>query len=176
MHVDPTFSVGGLTYGLFGFYGDELKEFGFSEKEVTDLKERSGPFRTPNTIKYSNSFGPVSFEVDARFDETDKKGKREPGNVYKETSDGKGDEGGNGYAASASIAVNDNITLAAGVDNTKDGDSLTGGAIQVSLAVASAIPRLCSVRVNMIKVVWIASRVTIPAVLLWVSTITSVAV
>ncbi len=88
VHVDPTFAVGGAHH--------------------------IGPFRTANTIKYSNSFGPVSFELDARLDDT-------------------GKEGGDGHAAAASIAVNDNITLAAGVDNTKDGDSLTGGAIQVSV-------------------------------------------
>ena len=91
VHVDPTFWVGGAKYYL-----------------------SDGPLRTPNTIKYSNSFGPVSLEVDARLDDS-------------------GAQGGDGHAAAVSIAVNDNITLAAGVDNTKDGNSITGAAIQVSL-------------------------------------------
>ncbi len=76
VHVDPTFWVGGAKYYL-----------------------SDGPLRTPNTIKYSNSFGPVSLEVDARLDDS-------------------GKQGGDGHAAAGSIAVNDNITLAAGVDNT----------------------------------------------------------
>jgi len=88
VHVDPTFAVGGAHH--------------------------IGPFRTPNTIKYANSFGPVSMELDVRLDDS---------------MDGSGD----GNALAASIAVNDNITIAAGVDNTTDGDSLTGAGIQVSM-------------------------------------------
>ena len=88
VHVDPTFYVGPVKH--------------------------IGPFRTANTIKYSNSFGPVSLELDARLDDA-------------------GDGGGDGHAVAASFAVNDNITLAAGIDNTKDGNSLAGGAIQVSM-------------------------------------------
>ena len=38
-----------------------------------------------------------------------------------------------GHAAAISVAVNDNITVAAGVDNIKDGVDHTGAAIQVSL-------------------------------------------
>ncbi len=108
VHVDPTFAVGGAHH--------------------------IGPFRTANTIKYSNSFGPVSLELDVRLDETDKKGaagdKIADG---EQAGDGKPDEGGNGHALGVSFAANDNITLAAGIDNTKDGDSLTGLAIKVSL-------------------------------------------
>ncbi len=114
VHVDPTFNVGGLTYGLFGFYADELEEFGFSEEEAKALKNGGGPFRTPNTIKYSNSFGPVSLELDARLDGSEK-------------------EGGDGLAAAVSVAVNDNITLAAAIDDTEDSHSLMGGAIKVSI-------------------------------------------
>ncbi len=88
VHVDPTFYTGASHF--------------------------IGHFRTANTIKYSNSFGPVSFEVDARLDDAN-------------------DGGGDGNALGVSIAANDNITLAAGIDNTKDGNSLTGVAIQVSL-------------------------------------------
>ena len=111
VHVDPTFAVGGAHH--------------------------IGPFRTSNTIKYSNSFGPISLELDVHLDEADNEGK--PGDIDPATGipklvgDGKPDEGGDGHAVAVSIAVNDNITLAAGVDNTTDGDSLTGGAIQVSM-------------------------------------------
>ncbi len=73
-----------------------------------------GPYRTGNTIKYSNSFGPVSLELDVRMDDA---------------ADGQGD----GHAVGASFAVNDNISLAAAIDNTKDGKSMTGGSIKVSL-------------------------------------------
>jgi len=73
-----------------------------------------GPLRTGNTIKYSNSFGPVSLELDARVDDA-------------------GDGGGDGHAAAVSIAANDNITVAAGVDNVKDGVGHTGAAIKFSL-------------------------------------------
>ena len=107
VHVDPTFWVGG--------------------------SHHIGPFRTANTIKYSNSFGPVSFEVDARLDDTDAKGKLDPDDPLAQIPDGKGDEGGDGFALAASIAVSDNITLAAGIDNTTDGADLSGAAIQVSL-------------------------------------------
>ncbi len=91
VHLDPTFYVGGAKYSAV-----------------------NGPFRTANTIKYSNSFGPVSLELDVRLDDSN-------------------DGGGDGNALGVSFAANDNITLAAGVDNTTDGDSITGAAIQVSL-------------------------------------------
>ncbi len=91
MHVDPTFSVGGLYH--------------------------IGPFRTANTIKYSNSFGPVSLELDSRIDDA---------------MDGGAANGGDGYAVAANIAVNDNISVAAGIDDT-DARTLTGAAVKVSL-------------------------------------------
>ena len=86
VHVDPTFYVGG--------------------------SHHIGPFRTANTIAYSNSFGPVSIQADARID--------------------SGDDGGDGNAVGASIAINENITLAAAIDDS-DAGSLTGLAAQVSL-------------------------------------------
>ena len=55
VHVDPTFSVGGSLYYVDSALG----------------ADSGGPLRTANTIKYSNSFGPVSLELDARFDDTD---------------------------------------------------------------------------------------------------------
>ena len=86
MHVDPTFYVGG--------------------------SHHIGPFRTPNTISYSNSFGPVSIQADTRID--------------------SGGDGGDGNAVGASIAINDNIKIAAAIDDS-DAGSLTGLAAQVSM-------------------------------------------
>ncbi len=101
VHVDPTFFTwaGGNSY----YFGDS---------------STYGPGRTPNTIKYSNSFGPVSLQLDTRLDDA---------------NDGGSTSGGDGNAAAVSIAVNDNITIAAGVDNIKDGVDHTGAVIQVSL-------------------------------------------
>ena len=86
VHVDPTFYVGG--------------------------SHHIGPFRTPNTISYSNSFGPVSIQADTRID--------------------SGGDGGDGNAVGASIAINDNIKIAAAIDDS-DARSLTGLAAQVSM-------------------------------------------
>jgi len=58
------------------------------------------PFRSPNTIKYSNSVGPLALEVDLRLGD-------------------EGDEGGlagNGGAIGIRVAATDNITLAAAYD------------------------------------------------------------
>ncbi len=102
VHMDPTFWVGGSTYYLGADPGIY------------------GPMRTANTIQYSNSFGPVSIAVDVRTDDTKSANKVTPV------------EGGDGYAAAASFAVNDNITFAAGVDND-DMRDIVGGGVKVSL-------------------------------------------
>ena len=62
--------------------------------------DNSGPTRTANTIAYSNSFGPVSIQLDSRIDD----------------SDGIRD----GYAAGATIAVNDMISIAGAIDDGND--------------------------------------------------------
>ncbi len=85
VHVDPTFAVGGAYH--------------------------IGPFRTANTIKYANSFGPISFEVDSRLD--------------------SGSDGGDGYGIGANLALNDNISLAIGTNDTET-STQTGAAVQVS--------------------------------------------
>ncbi len=101
VHVDPTFSVGG--------------------------SHHIGPFRTANTIKYSNSFGPVSLEVDARVDDS----AIDPATM-------KPEEGGDGFAAAGSLALGDNVTLALGIDDSKgapgqkNGETLVGGGVKVS--------------------------------------------
>ena len=89
VHVDPTFSVGGALYYL-----------------------EAGPLRTANTIKYSNSFGPVSLELDARADDA-------------------GEQGGDGYAIGVGFALNDNISFAAGGDDN-DHRTVTGAGVRVS--------------------------------------------
>ena len=56
--------------------------------------------RTANTISYSNSFGPVSIQLDSRLDDAD--GSRD------------------GFAAGATVAVNDMISIAGAVDDGND--------------------------------------------------------
>ena len=60
-----------------------------------------GPSRTSNTIKYSNSFGPVSLQLDSRVDDSV--------------------DGNDGFAAGANIAVNDMISIAGAVDDSDSG-------------------------------------------------------
>ena len=112
VHMDPTFHIGSSIY-----YG------------IVD----TNTYRTANTIKYSNSFGPVSLQLDVRLDDTDKKGGDvDPAAIYTAVPDGLGDQGGNGYAFGASVALTDNITIAAATDDN-EGRTQTGAAIQVSL-------------------------------------------
>ncbi len=59
-----------------------------------------GLLRTANTISYSNSFGPVSIQLDSRLDD----------------SDGIRD----GFAAGATVAVNDMISIGGAVDDGND--------------------------------------------------------
>ncbi len=61
-----------------------------------------GPARTGNTIQYTNSLGPVSFELDARVDDA-----------------GDGD-GGNGYGASATLTPMAGAFVALGIDSRED--------------------------------------------------------
>ena len=60
-----------------------------------------GPSRTSNTIKYSNSYGPVSIQLDSRVDDSV--------------------DGNDGFAAGASIAVNDMISIAGAIDDSDSG-------------------------------------------------------
>ena len=62
-----------------------------------------GPFRTGNTVQYSNSFGPVSMKLDARVDD-------------------KGDGQGNGFGIGVTLNPMDNVTLAGAMDNNDDND------------------------------------------------------
>ena len=62
-----------------------------------------GPYRTANTIKYSNTFGPVYLELDYRLD-------------------GSNEAGGDGYGLGLNFAVTDNITIAASIDSESEAD------------------------------------------------------
>ncbi len=80
-YLDPTYTSPGILY-----YDVAL--------------DSSGPLRTANTISYSNSFGPVSIQLDSRLDD----------------SDGIRD----GFAAGATVAVNDMISISGAVDDGND--------------------------------------------------------
>ena len=67
-----------------------------------------GPFRASNTIKYANSFGPVSLEIDVRLNDSD-----EQGDVAEKIN-------GNGGAIGLSISPTDNFTIAAAFDTEED--------------------------------------------------------
>ena len=64
-----------------------------------------GVLRSSNTIKYSNSYGPLSFELDVRFNGSD------------ETADTAEGIRGDGIGLGLRFAVNDNLTIAAAFDN-----------------------------------------------------------
>ncbi|MGI9311808.1 MAG: porin [bacterium] len=81
--VSPTYSLGYYLYSSVG----------------------GGPFRASNTIKYSNSFGPLSAQLDIRLNESD------------EQSDVAEKINGDGVGLGLSFAVNDNITIAAAFDS-----------------------------------------------------------
>lgn len=90
-HIDPTYSLGYYIYSSFV----------------------GGPYRASNTIKYSNSFGPVYLEFDVRLNESD-----EPTAVAEKIN-------GDGFGIGASFAVGENITLAAAFDS-EDGSAADG--------------------------------------------------
>ena len=73
-----------------------------------------GPSRTSNTIKYSNSFGPVNIQLDSRLSDSD-------------------EDNRDGYAAGASIAVNDMISIAGAIDDS-DSETLTALQARVDFA------------------------------------------
>ena len=99
-HIDPTRYHGGAGTGIL-------------------------PYRTANTIKYANSVGPLSLELDLRTDDA-----------------GSGDGAGLGI----SVAVNDNLTLAAAFDSAGNPDR----SVETSAAVPEVLasdPVLAGIRV-----------------------------
>ncbi len=90
--ISPTYSLGYFLYSSFA----------------------EGPFRTSNTIKYSNSFGPVYLEADVRLNDS------EEGNAVAEKLNG------NGFGIGATINPTDNIGIYLAVDseeNAPDADT-----------------------------------------------------
>lgn len=69
-----------------------------------------GPFRSSNTIKYSNSFGPVSLQADVRLNESG-----EDNDVAEKLN-------GDGYGIGATFSLSENITLAAAFDKEENND------------------------------------------------------
>ena len=82
-HIDPTYTLGYYMYSSFV----------------------GGPYRASNTIKYSNSFGPVYMELDVRLNDSD------------ETNADAEKLNGNGVGLGVSFAATDNLTLAAAFDS-----------------------------------------------------------
>ncbi len=86
--VSPTYSLGYYLYSSVG----------------------GAPFRASNTIKYSNSFGPVTAQLDVRLNESG-----EGNDVAEKLS-------GDGIGLGLSFAVTDNITIAAAFDSEDGAD------------------------------------------------------
>lgn len=105
-HLDPTYSLGYFLYSSV----------------------MGGPYRTSNTVKYANTFGPVYLELDVRMSQNDQTG----ANVVPTTGQGANadeevlgrDSGGNedeidGTGLGISWAIGDNFTLAGVYDVDK---------------------------------------------------------
>ena len=84
--VSPTYSLGYYLYSSVG----------------------GGPYRTSDTIKYSNSFGPVYLELDYRSNE----------------GDGSDGDNKNGYGIGLTLTPMDNLTISVAVDNADNGASV----------------------------------------------------
>lgn len=69
-----------------------------------------GPFRTANTIQYTNGFGPVSISADVRVDESN-------------------DGGGDGFAFGLTVTPMENVTIGIGVDSTDAVDAAPGSSL-----------------------------------------------
>lgn len=90
-HMSPTYSLGYYLYSSIG----------------------GGPFRASNTVKYSNTWGPVSFELDTRFSQDSA---LTGADVEKIGAD-NGEDFLDGYGIAASIAATPDFTIAVAVDS-----------------------------------------------------------
>ena len=86
--VSPTYTLGYYLYSSVG----------------------GGPYRTSNTIKYANTFGPVYLELDYRLNGSD-----EGSGVAEKIR-------GDGYGLGVSFSVTDSITVAVAIDSENDAD------------------------------------------------------
>ena len=97
--VSPTYTLGYYMYSSIG----------------------GGAYRGSNTIKYSNTFGPLYAELDVRLNESN------------EGSDVSENLRGEGIGLGLSYSVTDNITIAAAFDNEdREGDGTTRPAITLA--------------------------------------------
>ncbi len=104
-HFDPTYSLGYFIYSAVG-----------------------APYRASNTIKYSNSFGPVTLGIDLRLNDA------EEGKDVAEGTTGSLGAKGNGGGISLSFAATQNLTIAAGFDSEEATDTeITAGAADQDL-------------------------------------------
>jgi predicted porin len=111
-HFDPTYTLGYFIYSQIG-----------------------APYRASNTIKYANSFGPVSLGVDVRLNDA------EEGKAVAEGTGGSVGANGNGFGISASFAASDNVIIAAGYDTEEatDAEVLAGIADQDLFGIAAQV-------------------------------------
>ncbi|NKB75980.1 MAG: porin [Gammaproteobacteria bacterium] len=91
-NVDPAYSLG---YYLFTAAG--------------------GAYRSSNTVKYTNSFGPVYLEADIRLNES------------AEGADVAEGLRGDGYGIGVSVSATDNLTVAAAIDSEEGADTDRSG-------------------------------------------------
>ncbi len=89
--ASPTFSLGFYLYSSFA----------------------GGPFRTSNTVKYANSFGPVSLDIDVRLNDSE------------EDSDVAEKINGNGLGIGLTINPIDALSIAIALDTEENNDSVT---------------------------------------------------
>lgn len=89
-HMDPTYSMGYVIYS----------------------SAMGGPYRASNTIKYNNSFGPVTLEVDGRFSQD----RPDTGQDVEKIGGDNGEDFLDGFAIGANFAVTEAVTLAAVYD------------------------------------------------------------
>jgi len=90
-HMSPTYSLGYYLYSSIG----------------------GGPFRASNTVKYSNSWGPVSLELDTRFSQDST---LSGADVEKIGAD-NGEDFLDGFGVGLSFAITPTFSLAAAVDS-----------------------------------------------------------
>ncbi|CAJ2377692.1 MAG: porin [Gammaproteobacteria bacterium] len=120
-HVSPTYSLGYYLYS-----------------SVAGM-----PFRASNTVKYSNNFGPMYVEIDARFDGTTDDGTENGG--QSEQADAEKIHG-DGFGIGISMPLANNLTLALAFDaedgnaeSTEDDEDRVGAALKWSGPVEFAV-------------------------------------
>ncbi|MGI9318911.1 MAG: porin, partial [bacterium] len=107
-HLSPTYSIGYYLYSVVA----------------------QGPFRTSNTIKYANSFGPVSLELDIRVNDSE-----EDNDVAEKLN-------GNGGGIGLTFNATDDLAIALAFDNEENNslvDADTGAVTTVDDTERTAI-------------------------------------